>query len=532
MSQFPSPKPRPGMGWLAKSLIGMGVLVVGGLVVLGALLWWTVVRVDVGSDELLVLINKSGDKLPRDLGPDFDDQVILYPELVQAIAAKTGESPEDVRRGTQGVQLEVLLAGRYFPNPYRYERRVIKTTVIGPNEVGVLIRQFGKPLPFPKTVATEPDERGPVAEVLQPGRHDVNLLAYEVQKFDMMLVPEGHCGVVTLLSGHDPATPNTYTVEAGEKGVQREALPPGRHPYNPYLQRIDLVDLRSHKYDMLGDEAIYFPSNDSFPIELFGYVEWAIRPDRVAEVTVAYGDEEDILKKAVLPHVRSISRIQGSRLRAREFIGKTRTEFQDHLLTELKKQCWREGVDIKSAAITEIKLPPEIAALISAREQADQDMMRSASQIDEAKSEVRLVEQRERQEQNRKVGDAKRGVVSITKKADQDKVVQITQAERELEVARLNLEAAEKQAAATRAKGEAEANVVLFGYQARAEPLKTAVSAFGDGDIYAQQFFYQKVAPAIQSILTNTEGPFAEIFKQFQPLPAPTPAASKGGSQQ
>jgi hypothetical protein len=48
-------------------------------------------------------------------------------------------------------------------------------------------------------------------------------------------------------------------------------------------------------------------------------------------------------------------------------------------------------------------------------------------------------------------------------------------------------------------------------------------------------FFLQKVAPSIQSILSNTEGPFADIFKQFQSFPAAVPVStatrSEGGAK-
>ena len=54
------------------------------------------------------------------------------------------------------------------------------------------------------------------------------------------------------------------------------------------------------------------------------------------------------------------------------------------------------------------------------------------------------------------------------------------------------------------------------------------VEAFGDGATYAQMFFLEKVAPSIRSILSNTEGPFAEIFKQFHTYPA---APAKGGAR-
>jgi len=490
---------------------------------------WFVMRVEVNANELLVLINKTGKTLPRELVAEYGDQVVLYPALCEAVAAKTGETPEKVRSRYKGIRYEVMGEGRYFYNPYSFKRIIQPATLVSQNEVGVLIRKYGKPLPFPKTVATEPDERGPVAKILPPARHNINPLAYEVQKFPAIQIPEGHVGVVTLLSGTDPKVKNTYTVEPSEKGVQRQTLPPGLEYINPYLQRIEIVDVRSHKYDMLGDDAIHFPSNDSFTITIEGTIEWAIRPDRVAEVTVAYGDEDDILNKIILPNARSISRIQGSKLRAREFIsGKTRTAFQQRLLAELKQDCWDQAIDIKSALVRDIQPPAEIATPISERERSDQEIERSTNEMEEARAQAKLAEQQEMQEQNRAIGDARREVVTITKKAEQAKGVAVTEVQRELAVAKLKLEAAEKEASAMRSLGEAEAKVVLLGYKAQAEPLALAVDAFGDGTTYAQMFFLQKIAPSIRSILSNTEGPFAEIFHQFQAF---GPDAEKGGDR-
>lgn len=483
---------------------------------------WFVIRVEVRPGEILVLMNKTGKSIPGRLLTDFGDQVVLYPEMVRSIAAQTGESEDEVRSNYRGIRLEPLAEGRYFPNPYYYHAVKMPATVIKQGEVGVRIRKYGRPLPFPKTVATDPDERGPLAEELKPGRYNINLLAYDVQKFPAALIPEGHAGVVTLLSGTEPKSKNTYTVAPGEKGVQSQTLPPGLEYYNPYLKNIEVVDVRSQKYDMIGEDAIVFPSNDSFTIRIEGTVEWAIRPDRVAEVTVAYGDSRNILDKVILPNARSISRIEGSKLLAREFIsGRTRTAFQHKLLTELQRECWAQGIDMKSALVRDIQASEEIATLISQREQADQEILRATNQIEEARAEARLVEQREMQQQNAAVGDARRQVVSLVKEAMQRKGVSVTKARRELEVAKLELEAATKQAAAIRSRGEADANVVLFGYQAQAEPLKAAVDAFGDGDTYARHFYLKKLAPAMESVLSNTEGPFAEIFQQFQSSPAP-----------
>ncbi len=98
----------------------------------------------------------------------------------------------------------------------------------------------------------------------------------------------------------------------------------------------------------------------------------------------------------------------------------------------------------------------------------------------------------------------------------------MTQANQALAVAKLHLEAAQKEADALVAKGKAEAAVILLQRQAEAEPLRQQVAAFGDGTAYAQYFFYQKVAPSIQTILATTDGPFADIFRQFTAInPAP-----------
>ena len=103
----------------------------------------------------------------------------------------------------------------------------------------------------------------------------------------------------------------------------------------------------------------------------------------------------------------------------------------------------------------------------------------------------------------------------MTKKAEQEKDVAVTKANQDLAVAQLRLDAAKIEADAIVANGQAEANVILLHKQAEAEPLRQQVAAFGDGNAYAQYFFYQKVAPSVKSILTSTDGPFADLFKQF-----------------
>lgn len=484
------------------------------------LYYWYIVRVEVDANELLVLVNKTGREIPAEYG----DQVILYPHLVAEVARQKGWSENDVRESYKGIRYEVLREGRYFYSPIWYQRIKIDTTLIPESKFGVLIRKYGKPLSPGKTVATEPDERGPVAGYLPPGRHDINTLAYDVQVFNKIIIPEGWIGVQTKLSGDPPENPNEYVVKAGARGVQPETLGPGTYfNLNPYEVRIDLVDARSQKYDMLGEEAIEFPSNDGFTVRMEATVEWAVYPDRVPSVTVEVGDLEDVVAKVIRPYAMSLARIQGSKMTAREFIG-ARETFQRRLSADLRTKCREQGILIKSVTVRELKPPEAVRSVIRERELADQTMTRYENEIAEAKAKASLVEQEQLANQKRLLGDANKSVVSLTVDAQQQTAVAITEANQRLDVAKLALEAARKDAEAILARGQADAKVVLFNYAAKAEPLRGAIDAFGDGYAYARYEFLQRLAPAIQSVLTNTDGPVGDIFREFAgPARAPPP---------
>jgi len=475
------------------------------LPILAVCYWWFVQRVEVGPEEVLVLVRKVG----RDLPAEAETQVVLYPELLRTL----GEPPGSTRY--KGILYEPKPPTRYFYDPFFWERRTVKAPTIQEGEIGIKIRKYGKPLPAGKTVATEPDERGALAEVLTPGRHyGINPLAYEVKSVKPVFIPEGHIGVQTLYAGEPSENPNRYVVEKGKRGVQPDVLPPGMYYNNPYVKRIRLIDVRSHTIDLRDEEAIRFPSNDSFEILIEGTVEYAIRQDMAPYVMTAIGDHDDIKDKIILPNAKSLSRIEGSKLVAREFIsGEARAAFQDKVFEGLREQCYTQGIEIRAVLFRRIEPPGAIADPISDRQVAEQQVRQYENEINLADSQAKLVEQEEMQKQNQAIGQANREVVTVTKEAEQRKAVALTEANKRLEVAKLDLEAAKETAAALTARGEAKAEVILLDYKAQAKPLRDAISAFGGGDTYAQYFFYQKLAPALKSVLASTEGPFADIFR-------------------
>ena len=504
-------------------LIGLALLPL--LLVLGLCYWWFVQRVEVASGELLVVVNKWGKPLPA----EARFETVLSPALLQRL----GE-PADSRKFA-GVLYEARAEGRYFFDPILYDRIILPAFFIEQNELGVVIRKYGEPLPPGKVVATEPHERGPLADVLRQGRHNLNPYAYEVLKVKPIFIPEGHVGVETLRAGTPPANPNRYVVDTGEQGVQPGVLPPGMYFKNPFVSKIDIVDARSHTLDLRAGEAISFPSNDSFEILLEGTVEYAIRQDMAPYVLVAIGDHDDIKTKLILPFTRSLARIEGSKLQARDFIsGEARTAFQKRVFEGLSEQAYAQGIEIRAALIRRIEPPAEIAGPISERQVADQQVRQYENEIRVANSQALLVEQQELQKQNQEIGKVNRQVVTITVEAEQQKSVALTEASQRLEVAKLALQTAEETAAAKVDRGAADAEIIRLKYEAEAQPLAEAVSAFGDGSAYAQFHFYERLAPAVKSVLASTDGPFVEVFRQLTERHSvrPTPAADRAAAAQ
>jgi regulator of protease activity HflC (stomatin/prohibitin superfamily) len=423
--------------------------------------------------------------------------------------------------------LDPLPEGFYWKNPFTWDWRIVEQVEIPAGKLGVVVRQYGDPLD-PGQIIARDGQKGLLATPLRPGRHLINSLVHKVVVSDAVEVPPGHVGVVTFLAGREPEDPNRFVVGEGEKGVQMTTLPPGTFYPNPYQQRIDSVDLRAHRFDMEDVDAIRFPSSDGFPITMVGTIEWYIDKQRVPEVFVKYVDKRDVItcivEKIILPYARAFSRIEGSRHLARDFIGGvTRQKFQKAFLVGVQQACGREGIVIKSALVRDTLPPDEIATPIRQLEIAIREKEKYQQEKKREIQEKELAMEAKLMARMTKVKDAEAQVaVSITKAREKQRVA-VIEADRKLEVAGLELKAAEDQANALKEKGQAEAAVVVFNNKAKAAGIRASREAFQDGSIYVKYLYYQKIAPALAYILSNTEGPFADIFKEF--------GTSKGGAK-
>jgi regulator of protease activity HflC (stomatin/prohibitin superfamily) len=502
---------RPSIPFLGS---GITLLLVAVVVIVAVMGMYNQCKIEVGTGEQAVLIRREG----RDLNSDM--------EL----------SPPPLANGTyyKGVQPGVLTEGRYFYNPYFWAWETDKQFLVPDGRCGVRVALQGKPLP-PGAVLAGKGEKGIMPGVLEPGaRVPYNWYAEQIELHDPVIIPPGSRGVVINVAGALPKDANVILVGPGERGVQKDTLPPGTHYLNPYEKRVSVVDCRSKKFNLGQDSDMDFLSADGFAVTLDGVVEFRVMPERAPEVFVLYNEDkngdaidDEIISKIITPESRSICRIGGSRLTGGQFIsGDDRLVFQRDLERSLKENCRKQGIEILNVSITSIQPPQEIATPIRAREVAKQERLRYQQERLQQLSEAQLKVQQLRAEQKKQLVEAEQTVVEQTTRAAQDQSVAVLLAEQKRQVAETQLEAATNQASALVAGGQAAADVIRFKNKAELAGLAARVQAFdGDGSALAQNILLGKLAPAFRSILSNSEGPLMDLFGQF----AHGPGARVGG---
>ena len=507
--------------WVGMPLLTLLVLVVG-----AAGFIWFVCRIEVGPGELCPLMRKTGKNLTNDM--------VLSPTLE-----------------FKGPQYEILKEGRHFRNPYTWwwPRWPMTATMIPNGRVGILVRKYGDPLPSGEVIAAKSGQKGIVREPLKPGRHYVNTWAFDVELVDMVKIEPGFMGVVTLRVGKESENPDAFVVERDRRGVQPYLLKPGTHPEysNPYVYLATPIDVRSHKLEMGDQHKMRFPSKYGFDIEVEGIIEWAPDLEKLPELFVKFVDREDleasgginnIEQKVILPFARSFFRMVGGSYRAVDYItGTTRIVVQNEVQRRLRESCATEGILIRSVVIKATKPPDKIREQYERRENARRLKDRYEKEIEmeigtgvmvggklKLDADGKPVREGGRLEQvifqrkknrEKQFGLVREDIAGKIREAEQYRAVEVTKAQKVLEVGRINLEAAKDRAAAVLAKGTAEAAVKVMEYEAEAEGVKAKVSAFVSGDKYAEYTLIMKLAPGITEILSNTEGLFARLFERF-----------------
>jgi hypothetical protein len=518
-----------GRFWLLAAVAAVG------LVVLQQVWHWEVERIEVPPGKFLVRIHRWGKNLPED-------------EIVARDASY------------KGVMLDVLGEGRHFLNPifWTYESHNIKEVPAG--KCLVLTRKFGTKIPDDRMAQGDilarqnkegnpfEGERGILRDVLPPGSYRINPHAYSVEEIEAVEIGVHQVGVRTLKVGDDPRgmprdqSLGSYVVADGYRGVQKSTVPPGTYYINPHAETITPVDVRAHRVEL---QDIQFPSRDGFILKPRVVVEYAAIADKTPEMVARLADDgrlhqadgtldeqqqNEILQKVLLPHIRGYARIEGSNFDARDFIlSKTdapaaageapadnaREKMQTELLKKVKPRCEVLGVELRAATLAAFQPPAELAQQIALRELARVEREKNEVLVRQHKAQQELAaKQGLKQQATEKVG-AETRLIQAKTKLDQSKEVEESRLKQDLANAKIELEAARSEAEAKLATGKAQADVIGLQNQAEISGLKTAVQGFSSVDHFAQYHVLSKLTPALSEIFASDDSEFARLFAAY-----------------
>jgi regulator of protease activity HflC (stomatin/prohibitin superfamily) len=527
----------------------IGVVIVG--LVLAQQFWhWVVTRVEVPPGHFLVRVHLWGQALPPG--------EVLAPD-----------------ESHKGIQKEVLPEGRHFLNPIIWSHDIKPMLEVPAGQCAVLTRRYGQELP-PERIARgellvdlkprspEEEYRGVVREVLLPGRHRVNPYAYDHKLVPAVEIKAEQVGVRTVKVGLDPrvlkleADQSQYVVPVGRvegeyRGVQEKPVAAGTYYINPFAEAIVPVDVRSHRVEFTDIE---FPSRDGFTLKPQVLVTYRVDPVKAPELYVTLTEQgalsqgdaakelenNQILRKIVLPHVRGYARIEGSKFDARDFIAAATTKpgspagapptgpvvnprerLQQYLMEKVGPRTQKAGVVIESVTLAAMEVPTELAQQIADRELARVIQEKNQDRMGQYKTEQELKASEALKQQRQEVVDAQTRLVQATTQAQQRKSVEESSLKQQLESAKVRLESARKQAEAQLATGKAEANVIKLKNEAEVSGLRQAVQGFTSPEQFAQYQVLLRLAPALSEIFASDGSDFAKLFATYlTPPTAPT----------
>lgn len=177
----------------------------------------------------------------------------VEPGYMAVVTAKTGKNLELgqilARPGQKGVREDVLGEGRHFLNPVLYDVEILPIVAIPVGKIGIVTSKVGAELPEGEFLA-EAGQKGIWRHVLGPGKYRLNPYGYVIDVIDAVSIPVGYVGVLTSLSGKQPDAGEF--ARGGEKGVRADVLQPGLYYVNSREYKVDVLEVGVNQVSLLG----------------------------------------------------------------------------------------------------------------------------------------------------------------------------------------------------------------------------------------------------------------------------------------
>src|SRR5215510_4079087 len=368
------------------------------------------------------------------------------------------------RGGQRGPQKDLLLPGTYYINPFQFKVIPEKAGEVKPGEVAVIVSNVGKDPTEEIRRAMAEKVRG---KLEREEREQLAIAAAHLDKLD------GQTGddILALeqeLRLSDPADSRldegaheAYVVPDGYRGIQEMVVGPGRYYVNTLAITPVIIPTTNQTVEWTGEEVkgSFDPfeviSKDGFTMQLEVRVVFRVKPEDAPFMVAKIGSIDRLIQNVMHPLIDSIFRNQASESSAMAYL-QNRHEEQERAEARVRAHLLKYHVDVVNVLICHIHLPEELM---------------------KTQTEKILAEQRQNMFNAQREAEEKRIQLEKTKsQADNQK---------DLMAATVGVEIAGKRAEQRKAEGEGEASYISLTGKAEAEKVRLMGEA--QGVAYAEQ---------------------------------------------
>lgn len=231
--------------------------------------------------------------------------------------------------------------------------------------------------------------------------------------------------VLILIIGFSNAT--FLTIDAGERGVlfqrfgggldKENIYQPGFHIIAPW-NVMHVFDVREQQVE----EEMEVLSSNGLNIKVDVTVRFNPKYGEIGEIYEKFGDEEQYIRRLVIPEVRSSVREMIGQFTPEELYSTKRDEVQKMIQANLSKTLDRNSVDLRATLIRDIELPEKVRTAIEEKLEAEQSALKYEYILEQERKEAerKIIEAQAKADANKILN------ASLTDKILQDKGIEAT----------------------------------------------------------------------------------------------------------
>jgi len=369
--------------------------------------------------------------------------------------------------GQRGPQKDILLPGTYYINPLLF--KVIPETAkeVKPGEVAVIVSNTGKD---PSDEVRRQMAAKVRARMEREEQAQVEQSAARLDKIDDGRTAEEI--KEDLLTG-DPAdrrldegAHEAYVVPEGYRGIQETVVGPGRYYVNTLAISPIVIPTTNQTVEWTSGEVVntFNPfeviSKDGFTMQLEVRVVFRVKPEDAPFMVAKIGGIDRLIQNVMHPLIDSIFRNQASESSAMAYL-QNRHEEQERAEARVRAHLLKYHVDVVNVLICHIHLPEELMKTQTEKILAEQRQNMFNAQREAEEKRIQLEKTKSQADNQRDLMAATVGVEIASKRAEQRK------AEAEGEASYISL------------TGKAEAEKVQLMGEAQGVAYREQVNALG-----------------------------------------------------